>query len=137
MTESTSCCLPSRTGDPRQRQRLLRHEHLGQLRLPAAGPRLGQPAGAAAEPLQHHAASSSAPDQPLPETQQGHAVSSAPRGARLLYRPAGTRPDFACGDGFRLKRLDQRSRGIQTSSSSSKQRLVLVSILFSPRRPQP
>lgn len=76
--------LPFRTGDPRQRQRLLRHEHLGQLRLSAAGPRLGQPAGAATEPLQHHAASSSAPGQLVLETQQGHPVKLCR--LQLLYR---------------------------------------------------
>lgn len=59
-----------RTGDSRQRQRLLCHEHLGELRLPPAGAWLCGPGGPAAQPMQLHTPSSAAPLQPVNQTQQ-------------------------------------------------------------------
>lgn len=88
---SLSSALSHRAGDPRQRQRLLRHEHFGQLWLPAAGARHGGSAGPAAQPLQLHTPSNPAPLEPLAQTQQSHAVTELSRPSSLpLHHSPGT-----------------------------------------------
>lgn len=65
-----------RVGDSRQRQRVLRHEHICQLRLRLAHSRLRRTTGAASLSLQLHVTAHTATCQPVPQAQQGHPLTS-------------------------------------------------------------
>lgn len=70
-----------RTGDSRQRKRVLRHEHLSKFQLPPAGARFCGPRGPAAEQMQLHTPSSPVPLQPVVKTQQGDSLTAQLWGA--------------------------------------------------------
>ncbi len=66
----------SRIGHPRQRQRVLRHEHICELWLPLASAWFWGEAGSAAQSLQLHTTAHTATLQSVPQDQQGHTVTS-------------------------------------------------------------
>ncbi len=67
----------SRIGHPRQRQRVLRHEHICELWLPLASAWFWGEAGSAAQSLQLHTTAHTATLQSVPQAQQGHTVTTA------------------------------------------------------------